>query len=65
MERDSIIYKFRRKLQIAAYCILPNEIMSKFYYRIVLHKKLNLVDPKTFNEKLQGQGKADRYHGSP
>lgn len=53
MERDSIIYKFRRKLQIAAYCILPNEIMSKFYYRIVLHKKLNLVDPKTFNEKLQ------------
>lgn len=27
--------------------------MSKFYFRLVLRKKLNLNDPKTFNEKLQ------------
>lgn len=27
--------------------------MSGVYYRIVLHKKLNLRDPQTFNEKLQ------------
>lgn len=53
MERDSVIYKLRRKLQVVAYKIFPNELMSKFYYGIVLHKKLNLRNPQTFNEKLQ------------
>lgn len=53
MERDSIIYKLRRKSQIVAHKIFPNELMSKFYYRIVLHKKLDLREPKKFNEKLQ------------
>ncbi len=53
MERDSVIYKFRRKLQIIAYKIFSNEIMSKVYYKIVLHKDLDLENPKTFNEKLQ------------
>ncbi|MDD3416499.1 MAG: ATP-grasp fold amidoligase family protein [Lachnospiraceae bacterium] len=53
MERDSILYKSRRKLQRVAHKIFPNELMSKFYYRIVLHKKLDLRNPKTFNEKLQ------------
>jgi len=53
MERDSVIYKLRRKLQIVAHKIFPNELMSKFYYRIVLYKKLNLRNPQTFNEKLQ------------
>lgn len=53
MERDSLIYKTRRKLQVAAHKIFSNEIMSKFYYRIVLKKKLNLDNPQTFNEKLQ------------
>ena len=53
MERDSFLYKARRTLQTAAHRIVPDAAMSKFYYRIVLKKKLNLSDPKTFNEKLQ------------
>ncbi|MDW7650634.1 MAG: ATP-grasp fold amidoligase family protein [Bacillota bacterium] len=53
MERDSIIYKLRRKIQVIAYNILPNDLLSKFYYKIVLHRKLDLNNPKTFNEKLQ------------
>lgn len=28
-------------------------MLSKFYYQIVLHKKLNLKNPETFNEKIQ------------
>ena len=53
MERDSVIYKTRRKLQVIAHKILPDEVMSKIYFRIVLKKKLNIKEPKTFNEKLQ------------
>lgn len=53
MERDSFLYKIRRKLQIIAQKFLSDEFMSKFYYRVVLKEKLNLKDPKTFNEKLQ------------
>lgn len=53
MERDSFIYKTRRKAQVIAHRIVPNEIMSKVYFRIVMKKKLNLDSPKTFNEKLQ------------
>lgn len=53
MERDSFLYKIRRKLQIIAHKFLSDEFMSKFYYRVVLKEKLNLKDPKTFNEKLQ------------
>ena len=53
MERDSIMYKFRRNLQVIAHNFFSNEMMSKFYYRVVLHKNLNLENPKTFNEKLQ------------
>lgn len=53
MERDTFLYKIRRKLQIIAHKFLSDEFMSKFYYRIVLKEKLNLKDPKTFNEKLQ------------
>ena len=53
MERDSFLYKARRKCQVLAHKIVPDEAMSKLYYRIVLHKKLNLKNPQTFNEKIQ------------
>ena len=53
MERNSIIYKARRKGQIVAHKLLSDEFMSKLYYKIVLKEKLNLDDPQTFNEKIQ------------
>lgn len=53
MERDSFIYKLRRKTQVIAHKVFSDEFMSKLYFRIVMKKKLNLNDPKTFNEKLQ------------
>lgn len=53
MERNSILYRTRRKCQVLAHKILPDVMLSKFYYQIVLHKKLNLKNPETFNEKIQ------------
>ena len=53
MERDSLLYIIRRKGQVLAHKFISNEAMSKFYYKIVLKKKLNLSNPRTFNEKLQ------------
>lgn len=53
MERESIIYKVRRKVQVVAHKVVPDKVMSKLYFRIVMKKKLNLDSPKTFNEKLQ------------
>ena len=53
MERDSFLYKTRRKCQVLAHKVISNETMSKLYYKIVLHKKLNLKNPQTFNEKIQ------------
>jgi len=53
MERDSLLYIVRRKGQVLAHKFIPDEIMSKFYYKIVLKKSLNLTNPQTFNEKLQ------------
>ncbi len=53
MERDSVAYKVRRKLQIVAHKILSDEFLSKIYFKIVLKKELDLKNPKTFNEKLQ------------
>ena len=53
MERNSVAYKLRRKGQAIAFTLLSHETLSKLYYRICLHKKLNLKNPKTFNEKLQ------------
>ena len=53
MERNSFLYKARRKCQVLAHKIISNEAMSKLYYKVVLHKKLNLKVPKTFNEKIQ------------
>jgi hypothetical protein len=53
MERDSLAYKIRRKIQVLASKIMPDAVMSKFYFKIVLGKKMNLDNPQTFNEKLQ------------
>lgn len=53
MERDSLLYKARRKCQVLAHKVVSNETMSKLYFKIVLHKKLNLKNPQTFNEKIQ------------
>lgn len=53
MERNSYIYKCRRKIQIVAHKVFSDEFMSKLYFRIVMKKKLDLKNPITFNEKLQ------------
>lgn len=53
MERNNILYKIRRKCQAIAHKVFSNEFMSKFYFKVVLQEKLNLDNPKTFNEKLQ------------
>ena len=53
MNRNSLIYKTRRKIQTFAYSIIPHDKLSEFYYKIYLHKKLNLKNPQTLNEKLQ------------
>lgn len=39
--------------QVFAHKFVSNEKMSKFYFKIVMKKKLNLDNPKTFNEKIQ------------
>ena len=53
MSQHGKLYKIRRKLQIVFYDISTPEIVSKVYFRIVMGYKLNLKNPKTFNEKLQ------------
>lgn len=53
MDRDSTMYKIRRKIQTIAYNIVPNDKLSALYFFIYLHENLNLKKPKTFNEKLQ------------
>ena len=53
MERDTFFYKVRRKCQMLAHKVVSNETMSKLYFSIVLHKRLNLKNPQTFNEKIQ------------
>lgn len=53
MERDSVLYKIRRNIQVLAHKLLPDSTMSKIYYKIVLGRNLNLKNPQTFNEKIQ------------
>lgn len=53
MERSSVLYKLRRKGQVLAHYIIPHEVMAKIYSRIVIKKKVDLENPKTFNEKIQ------------
>ncbi len=40
-------------MQVFASYIIPDTWLSKFYFRIIIHQKLNLNKPKTFNEKMQ------------
>lgn len=51
--KRSIFYRIRRKLQIAYFNCFSRERVSKTYFKIVLKYKLNLENPKTFNEKIQ------------
>lgn len=53
MNRNNPIYKIRRRLQVLAYHVFPHELLSKFYFRILLKEKLDLKKPTTLNEKLQ------------
>lgn len=53
MSNHSILYKLRRKLQVLAYRISSPEFVSQIYFRHELGYKLDLDNPKTFNEKLQ------------
>ena len=43
---------FRLKI-LKALRFIPDKLMLKIEYSIKLHKRLNLKNPKTFNEKLQ------------
>ena len=52
MERG-LLYAIRRKLQVLALEATSPVFMSRVYFRIVLGYRLNLKDPRTFNEKLQ------------
>lgn len=45
-------YLARRKMQLLAYDLFGPKIMTQFYYRHLLKKKLHLSDPKTFTEKV-------------
>ena len=47
------LYKIRRWGQVKAYQLTSPEFMSRLYFRVLLGYKLNLKDPKTFNEKTQ------------
>ena len=49
MERDSLAYKTRRKLQVMAYHVLPHDFLSKLYFKIYLHEDMDLKNPKKFN----------------
>ena len=53
MERSSIFYKARRKIQALAYNILPKEFLTKLYYKVVIGGDIDLKNPKKFNEKMQ------------
>lgn len=53
MERNSALYKIRRRGQIIAHKLMPDEFMCKIYSKILLKKSIELKNPQTFNEKIQ------------
>ncbi len=53
MERNSFLYKARRKVQLLASMLLPDIFLCKLYSFILLRKRVDLKKPKTFNEKIQ------------
>jgi len=52
MQRDTYLYKLRRKCQCLATKVCGYSAMTKFYYRILLHEKCNLKNPQNMNEKI-------------
>lgn len=53
MSEKGFLYSLRRRAQVNAQKIFSYETMSKFYYYVIFRRKLNLKDPKYFNEKIQ------------
>lgn len=53
MKEDSALYRLRRKIQYIAFHLFSHEILSKFYFRLLMKSKLNLKEPTGFNEKIQ------------
>lgn len=53
MDRNSILYKLRRKGQCCLSKICSPKWLSEFYSKKVLKKTVDLNNPKTFNEKIQ------------
>lgn len=52
-KKRNIFYHIRRKGQVLAYNLTSPEFVSQIYFRYLLGYRLNLLSPKTFNEKLQ------------
>lgn len=52
MNRDSFAYKIRRKCQVVATKLFGYKLMNQVYYRIIMHRKCNLKNPQTLNEKI-------------
>lgn len=53
MPEHNFLYPIRRKAQVFAYRLTSPKTVSKFYFKHELGYKLNLNNPRTFNEKLQ------------
>lgn len=52
MDRNSFVYKIRRKCQVMATKLFGYKNMNQVYYRIITHKYCNLHRPQTLNEKI-------------
>lgn len=53
MKENNILYQLRRKLQILGLRFTSYEFMSKIYYYMFFKRRLNLEEPKFFNEKIR------------
>lgn len=53
MSDRGLKYDLRRKAQVIAYNLTKPEVISKIYFKHELRYKLDLKDPKSFNEKIQ------------
>lgn len=53
MAQRGRLYRVRRKIQVLATKATSYEFMSRVYYYIKFRKKLDLNNPRTFNEKIQ------------
>lgn len=53
MKDDKLSFRLRRKIQVLMFKVTSPEYVSRFYFKKFMKQKLNLKDPKTFNEKIQ------------